>query len=157
MYVCKSFYQQFEWAEEQHWRAVSCLPVLICQGDEDVVTTMDGAQNLIKLLTHLQSKGTEKGTEKEAVKEVVSVTRTAESTQPTSTTSTADISIENKDLKSTTNSESPFRLVVINKAGHSLIEEQPTQIATFMEEFISGTCNLKIPPVIVEVSAVAAN
>ena len=144
MYVCKSFYQQFEWAEEQHWKAVSCLPVLICQGDDDTVTTMDGAQNLLKLLLH-QNSTTDKET----------ITRGAE--QATSTTKVPVQPLPQPlPFKNTTNSESRFRLVVINKAGHSLLEEQPTQIASYMEEFICKACGLNVPGPVAVIVATSA-
>mmetsp|Transcript_10040 Transcript_10040/g.9750 ORF Transcript_10040/g.9750 Transcript_10040/m.9750 type:complete len:308 (-) Transcript_10040:208-1131(-) len=55
MHVCKYFYQQFEWADKHDWEAVSYYPVLICQGKDDQVTSVEGATNLFDLLT-LQSK-----------------------------------------------------------------------------------------------------
>ena len=124
MYVCKSFYQQFEWAVEEHWSAVSGYPVLICQGDEDQVTPMEGAQTLVALLL-----------------------KHAQKDDPAATRMPASVSAErNEDIDNTKrDSCSRILLVVIGKAGHQLQEEQPKEIIAHMDLFFGNHCGVSLP------------
>ncbi len=45
MHVCKSFYNGFQWATDDHWAAIK-LPVLIVQGVDDKITPPEGARDL---------------------------------------------------------------------------------------------------------------
>ena len=111
MYVCKAFYRQFEWATHEDWIATSQYPILMCHGDDDRITSLEGAQHLLKLLM-----------------------------------SQLDDKDESKD-KSDSSADSDhkrFRLVVINEAGHQLLEEQPTQIVNHMNNFFAEVCELSL-------------
>lgn len=46
MHVCKSFYSNFMWAEDDDWKVLSDVPVLICQGSDDLITPIEGAKRL---------------------------------------------------------------------------------------------------------------
>ena len=124
MFVCKAFYQQFEWASKSHWEAVSEYPVLICMGDDDKVTPIKGAQALHKLLL-LQSTG----------KETTATENTREGNCSTSAKS--------ESLKST-DSTGRVRFSVIRNAGHHVFEEQPEQLASLMDSFFSEACGLSL-------------
>jgi pimeloyl-ACP methyl ester carboxylesterase len=116
MYVCKAFYQQFQWASRAHWEAVSSYPVLICQGDDDQITPLDGAQSLMKLLL-LKSK------EKEGL-----------SVECGDKGETKSSSAAERSRK--------VRLAVISKSGHHTMEEQPSQLATHMTAFFKEECGI---------------
>lgn len=134
MHVCKAFYQQFEWAVADHWRSVSQYPVLVCQGDDDNVTPMAGAEMLVRLLLQQYDSGP------------------SDISDPTN--QLTDVSQEllirdQKDGKSgklnSSSGSSRIRLVVIEKAGHCLQEERPAEIIAHMEEFFSTVCGLNLP------------
>ena len=115
MHVCKAFYQQFQWASPAHWEAVSSYPVLVCQGDDDRVTPLDGAQSLVKLLLS-QSK------EKEGVAVEGGDTQRDR----------GEIEIGSRKV----------RLAIISKAGHHAMEEQPSQLAVHMTAFFEEECGI---------------
>jgi pimeloyl-ACP methyl ester carboxylesterase len=50
MYVCKAFYLNFVWANENEWRAMTNLPTLICQGNHDLITPCDGIEAFKEIL-----------------------------------------------------------------------------------------------------------
>ena len=132
MYVCKAFYQQFEWAVAEHWSDVSQYPVLVCQGDEDKVTPIAGAEVLVKfllqqydnniayipesprLISHLKSKLNDGSKE-----------------------------IKNQEFDAL-HCRCRVRLAVIEKAGHCLQEEKPAEIIAHMEAFFSTMCGLPL-------------
>jgi pimeloyl-ACP methyl ester carboxylesterase len=54
MYVCRAFYQHFKWANEEDWDYLArrdSIPVLICQGLDDKITTVDSARRLYEKLS----------------------------------------------------------------------------------------------------------
>ncbi len=55
MHVVKSFYRNFQWANESIWTSLasSKIPVLICQGEDDAITKPEGALRLFE--TYFQS------------------------------------------------------------------------------------------------------
>lgn len=56
MHVCKSFYNNFQWANSAHWDALNInTPVLIVQGDDDKITPMVGAKELF--VQHFSTSG----------------------------------------------------------------------------------------------------
>lgn len=131
MYVCKAFYQQFEWALKSHWAAVSEYPVLVCTGDDDKVTPIKGAEDLYKLLL-LQSTGKE--TTAEGINNDVAITGNMKEQNSSSSTKSASIK--------STDSTGRLRLSVISNAGHHVLEEQPEQLASLMDSFFSEACGL---------------
>ena len=46
MHVVRSFYQQLKWATESEWCSIKNFPVLIIQGKDDNITTMENALKL---------------------------------------------------------------------------------------------------------------
>ena len=116
MYVCKAFYQQFQWASRAHWEALSSYPVLVCQGDDDKITPPDGAQSLVSLLL-LRSK------EKDDVSRDMGEG-------------------EGKIDSHVAGRGRNVRLAVITKSGHHTMEEQPVQLAEHMTAFFRDECGL---------------
>lgn len=127
MYVCKAFYQQFEWATNLHWEAVSDHPVLICTGNDDKVTPIIGAQALQKFLLS-QSIG----------KELAGVTMTENAKERNGGNSTKSES--HKSI----NADGKVRFFVIRNAGHHVLEEQPEQLAGLMDSFFGEACGLSL-------------
>lgn len=130
MYVCKAFYRQFEWATHEDWVATSQYPVLICHGDDDKVTSLEGAQALLKLLLSQQDS-------RDASKNKVG-------------RSPDLIPVCSKDAQSDINGlihtpdKNRFQMVMISHAGHQLLEEQPSQIVDQMNRFLADICGLII-------------
>ena len=122
MYVCKAFYQQFQWASPAHWEAVSSYPVLVCQGDDDKITPLDGAQSLVRQLLS-QSK------EKDCVAVEGGDTRRDEGKTEIDSGSAVERGCK-------------VRLAIISKAGHHVMEEQPSQIAMHMAAFFKEECGI---------------
>jgi hypothetical protein len=46
MHVVRSFYQQLKWATESEWYSIKHFPVLIIQGKDDNITSMENALKL---------------------------------------------------------------------------------------------------------------
>ena len=120
MHVCKAFYQQFQWASNAHWDAISRYPVLVCQGADDQVTPLDGAQSLVNLLLSLSGN-----------KEDLSVVQ-------------GDTlrDIEEINCIFPTESGCKIRFAIIDKAGHHPMEEQPAQVAVHMTAFLKDECGI---------------
>ena len=132
MYVCKAFYQQFEWAVAEQWRSVSKYPVLVCQGDDDKVTPITGAENLVKLLQEQFDSSTSHIPDSRPAVDVTEKPNGLEMEKITENFSACYCSRR-------------IRLKVIEKAGHCLQEERPAEIIAHMEEFFSTICGLCIP------------
>ena len=60
MTVCKYFYQQFEWASADEWKALSTVDVLILQGKDDKITPTEKSDELFHFLQSNQSTNTRK-------------------------------------------------------------------------------------------------
>lgn len=135
MYVCKAFYQQFEWAVAEHWRCVSQYPVLVCQGDEDKVTPIAGAEILVKFLLQQCDDG---------MPYIPESPRLISSTKKEQYDGDG-CKEKNNQNRNTLNCHSRVRLAVIEKAGHCLQEEKPAEIIAHMEEFFSTMCGLSLP------------
>ena len=132
MYVCKAFYQQFEWAAAKHWRSVSKHPVLVCQGADDKVTPIAGAENLVKLLQQQLDSSTSDIPDSRPALDI-----TEKSGDPQKEKMSENFSPRYCSRR--------IRLAVIEKAGHCLQEEKPAEIIAHMEDFFSTTCDLCIP------------
>ena len=130
MYVCKAFYRQFEWAIHEDWVAMSKYPVLICHGDDDKITSLEGAQALLKLLlsqldikdAHMDNVGPSPDIIPDCIKNA-------------SPGINGVVDIPDKKR---------FKLVTISDAGHQLLEEQPYQIVDQMNTFFADSCGLNI-------------
>ena len=130
MYVCKAFYRQFEWAIREEWIAMSQYPVLICHGNDDKITSLEGAQALLKLLlSQLHSKNISKDKADPSPDLIPTYEKDASSGIYGST-----------DITGTKR----FKLVMISDAGHQLLEEQPSQIVDQMNGFFTDICGLTI-------------
>jgi pimeloyl-ACP methyl ester carboxylesterase len=61
MHVAKAFYSQFTWASESDWTAVAQYPVCICQGQDDMLTPLDGSQALFQFIVKHAPKDEDTG------------------------------------------------------------------------------------------------
>jgi pimeloyl-ACP methyl ester carboxylesterase len=120
MAVVRDFYTQFEWAKEDDWKSLTTIPTLICQGKDDKITPLDGAlklQEFIATQTRLQDQ-----------------TQLSESSEGTNTNTdqkgTAEVKRESEGVA----------LTIIEKAGHQLMLERPSEVAKAIEDFIVTDC-----------------
>jgi pimeloyl-ACP methyl ester carboxylesterase len=134
MYVCKNFYQQFEWAQEADWEALSFYPVLICQGEDDKVTPLEGAKILFRFLS---SKRIERNTV------IVSKSEAEDEAEAVATT---DLSVKVKVEINETEAQDRIRLKIITQTSHQLLEEKPVEIVAHMDNFFRSLCDLSFIP-----------
>mgnify|MGYP003387280257 CR=1 FL=1 len=53
MHVCKAFYRQMQWCNDEEIASVQC-PVMIIQGRNDLITPLEGAQEMEQALKNCQ-------------------------------------------------------------------------------------------------------
>ena len=127
MAVVRDFYTQFEWAKEDDWKSLATIPTLICQGKDDKITPLDGAlklQEFIATQTRLQDQ-----------------TQLSGSSEGTNVLQTGSAGTKQKKYYDGGKGEGEgVVLTIIEKAGHQLMLERPSEVVKAIEDFIVTDC-----------------
>ena len=120
MHVAKSFYSNFGWATPTDWIELAKYPILICHGNDDLITPLLGASALHELLLLARSKATS-----------INLHSDLDSAADT-------INNDSNSLEKTP----PIVMEVFPDVGHQIMQEKPNELIHCMSKFLRDYCSV---------------